>query len=175
MEIVNELIRGPNHVRGIAKRIGTNHMNVSRKLKDLSEGNVVDYGEKGKNKTYFLKKGAEARTYVFMAENYRLTRALRKYPELRRITDRIQKDRRIKLAVLFGSYAKGTAKQDSDIDIYMETNNRGIKRDIELAHTRLSVKTGKFDPDSLMAKEIVKSHVIIKGAEEFYEKTGFFE
>lgn len=174
LEIVNELLKGPNHVRGIAKSLGTNHMNVSRKVKELSRENVVDYREEGKNKTYFLKKGAEARTYVFMAENYRLARILRKYPELRRITERIQKDGRIKLAVLFGSYAKGIAKPDSDIDIYVETGNREIKHDLELAHTRMSVKIGKFDPDSLIAKEIVKDHVIIKGAEEFYEKIRFF-
>lgn len=175
LEIVNELLKGPNHVRGIAKRLATNHMNISRKVKELSRENVVDYREEGKNKTYFLKKGAEARTYVFMAENYRLASTLGKYPELRRITERIQKDGRIKLAVLFGSYAKGLANPGSDIDIYVETGNREIKRDLGLAHTKLSVKIGKFDPDSLVAKEITKNHVIIKGAEEFYEKIRFFE
>ena len=41
LEIVNELLKGPNHVRGIAKSLATNHMNISRKVKELSRENVV--------------------------------------------------------------------------------------------------------------------------------------
>ncbi len=33
---------------------------------------------------------------------------------------------KIKRAVLFGSYAKGNAKQNSDIDIMVESNLRGL-------------------------------------------------
>ncbi len=32
-----------------------------------------------------------------------------------------------------------------------------------------------FDTKSLMIKEIIKNHVILKGVEYFYEKTEFFE
>ena len=33
---------------------------------------------------------------------------------------------KIKKAILFGSYAKGSAKQNSDIDIMVESNLRGL-------------------------------------------------
>ena len=39
----------------------------------------------------------------------------------------------------------------------------------------LSVKLGKFDNSSFLIKEIIKSHVVLKGVEDFYEKTKFFE
>jgi len=82
MEILLELLKGENHVRAIAKSLGTNHMNISRKMKELSKENVVDYREEGKNKTFFLKKTGESRAYVLTAENYKLILTLQKYPSL---------------------------------------------------------------------------------------------
>ncbi|MCD4666552.1 hypothetical protein K8R47_01960, partial [archaeon] len=54
LEIINELLKEENHIRGIAKNLKINHMNILRKINELSKENVVDYKEKGKNKTYFL-------------------------------------------------------------------------------------------------------------------------
>jgi predicted nucleotidyltransferase len=175
MEIVNELLKGKNHVRAIAKKLNTNHMNIVRKIKKLAKENVVDYKEEGKNKTYFLKKTIEAKNYVFSAENYMLNKVLKKYPNLRGIIEKIQKDKRIKLAILFGSYAKELAKPDSDIDIYLETKNKKIKEEISLINSKISVKIGKYDKFNLLIKEIEKNHVIIKGVEIYYEKNKFFE
>ena len=65
MEIINELLKNNNHIRGMAKNINTNHMNIIRRIKELSKENVVDYKEFGKNKTYFLKKTIESKNYIF--------------------------------------------------------------------------------------------------------------
>src|SRR3989344_2519598 len=164
MEIINELLRDDNHIRSMAKNINTNHMNIIRRIKELSKENVVDYKEFGKNKTYFLS-----------AENYKLNRILKKYPELRSIIEKIQNDKRIRLAILFGSYAKGLVKQDSDIDIFIETNNKKIKNDISLIDLKLSIKIGKYNKSNLLIKEIEKNHVIIKGVEYYYERNQFFK
>ena len=80
-----------------------------------------------------------------------------------------------KLIILFGSYAKGLAKKDSDIDIYIDTLNSKIKKNAEKINKKFSVKIGKYDNKSLLIKEIEKSHVIVKGVEEFYEKNKFFD
>ena len=85
--------------------------------KELAKENVVDYKKEGRNKTYFLKKTIEAKNYISTAENYRLNQILKKYPHLRGIIGKIQKDSRIKLAILFGSYAKRTFNDSSDIDV----------------------------------------------------------
>ena len=173
MEIILELLRGEGHVRGIAKALETNHMTISRKMKELSKQNVVDYQEKGKNKSYFLKKTIETLACIFMAENYKLLRFLEKYPSLRGIIEKIQKNSKIKLSLLFGSYAKELAKQESDIDIYLGGDKK-LKQEIESLDSRLSVKIGEFSTDSLLIKEIIKNHVIIKGVEDYYEKIRFF-
>ncbi len=174
LEIVQLLLQVKSHVRGIAKKLGTNHMLVSRKVKELAQSNVVDFLWEGKNKSYFLKKTAEAREHTFMAENYRLLRVLDNYPGLRSIIEKIQKDKRIRLALLFGSHAKFTATRESDIDIYIETKDRNLRKEFQLLDSRLSIKIGKYDRQSPLIKEIEKSHVVIKGVEEFYEKNNFF-
>lgn len=174
-EIIRVLLVDKNHIREIAKKLHVNHMNVLRNIQKLSNANVVDYEQHGKNKTYFLKKTSEARAYVFMAENYILTRALEKYPELRGTIERLQKDNRIKLALVFGSYAKGNVKHDSDIDVFIETNNRKIKSEIEITDSKLSVKIGKYTPSNLLTKEMEKNHIIVKGVERYYEKNKLFE
>lgn len=169
-EIIDILLNGNSHARAIAKRLDVNHMIIVRKLKELLEENVVDYRVEGKNKSYFLKKGIEAKTYILKTEHYKFLKILKKYPILIHIFEKIKNNKKIKLAVLFGSYAKKSAGKKSDIDIYIETMDKAFEKEIESINSKLSVKIGEFDLDSFLVKEIIKNHVIIKGVEEFYER-----
>lgn len=173
-EIVLDLIQGSNHLRGIAGHLNINPMMVARRIKELLEENAVDYRMEGKNKIFFLKKTLEAKNYIFSAEIYRLHHLLERYPSLRQIIEKMQEDKRVKLAVIFGSYAKGIAREDSDIDIYVDTTNKKIKEEFSLLNSKLSIKIGKYNQSSLLIKEIKKNKVIIKGVEPFYEKNHFF-
>jgi len=174
-EIVNLLLKKKSHAREIARILKINHMLINRKLKELYNLNVVDFDDEGKNKIYSLKNSVEAKSYVFITEKYKLSILIKKYPKLRGIIEKIQSDKRIKLAILFGSYAKDNVKKDSDIDIYIETIDRKIKKEIELLDSKLSIKIGKYDENNLLIKEIAQEHVILKGVELYYEKNKFFE
>lgn len=174
LEIVLVLLRGENHIRGLAKALNINHMTASRKIKELFNENVVDYKEEGKNKVYFLKKTIEAKIYAFMSEDYKLLKTIKKYPHLRRIIDYIQKNNEINMALLFGSYAKGIAKKNSDIDVFVDATTKNIRSELESFDSKLSVKIGKYDRTNPLIKEIEKNHVIIKGVQEYYEKNQFF-
>jgi len=175
IQIVALLLRGDSYPRKLAKDLGISHTTVLRKLKDLLEENVVHFRAEGKNRVYFLKKTLEARVFVFMTEWYTLGALIEQAPHLRSVVRTIQEREDIPLAVLFGSYAKGTADQKSDIDVYIETGEREVKRELERCHSRLSIKIGPWDPENLLIQEIAKNHVIIKGVERYYEKTKFFE
>lgn len=172
--ITNEivlLLSGNNlHTRALAKELNTNHVTVINKLESLMEENVVDFKQKGKNKVYFLKLSVEARNYVIMAELYKLNKVIKIYPTLRKIIEAIKRHSKIKLAILFGSYAKGIAKRDSDIDIFIETRDRNLKKELQLLNSKLSVKIGNYNRTNLLIREIEKNHVIIKGVEMYYEK-----
>ncbi len=174
-EIIDILSGEEIHARALAKRLDTNHMTVIRNLKELVSENVLEFRKEGRNKVYFLKRNMEAKNYALISEVYKLNKTLKKYPELRKIIKDIQQNTEIGLAVLFGSYARGTANRNSDIDVFIETKDRNLKKELELLNSRLSVKIGDYDRTSPLIKEIEKNHVIIKGAEPFYEKIGFLQ
>lgn len=174
-EITLRLLRVMAHGREISKCLKVPLSSVQRALSDLERKNIIDFKISGKNKIYFIKKNLCARRYVFSAENYKLLKLIENYPLLEPIFSEIIKVCDCSLVILFGSYAKFNAKKDSDIDVYIETSNRQVKKQVELIHSKLSVKTGLFDVNSLLIKEIMKSHVIIKGVEQYYEKIRFSE
>ena len=173
LDIIEILIKNENHIRGIAKIINESHSTILRKLNILEKENVVDFKIEGKNKIFFLKNNLISRKYVLQTELQKLIKLLKKYPELNILFDEILKNTNEKLIVLFGSYAKGLAKQNSDIDIYIETKDRKVKNKIENLHSKINVKIGIFDTNSLLIKEIIKDHIILRGLEEFYDKEIF--
>ena len=173
IRIIGSLLKKENHIRGLAKELKTNQTTIARKLKELFEENVVDYKREGRNKVYFLKKSLEAFQMILILENYKLIELLEKYPYLRRIIQTIKQNKKIKLAIIFGSYTKGAVTRRSDIDIFIETQNRRIKEEIEDIDSRISVKIGNLGEKNLLVGEIIKDHIIIKGVEYYYEKIGF--
>ena len=170
MDIIELLLKVDNHVRGIAKKLNEPHSTILRKLNNLKKENVIDSRKEGKNKIFFLKKNLLSKNYILQAELHKLTKILRHNPELSIIFEEILKKTDEKLIVLFGSYAKGLAKKDSDIDIYIETQSRSVKKIVEEIHSKINVKIGAFDTKSPLIKEIIKDHVIIRGIEVFYDK-----
>src|SRR3990167_3058987 len=167
LDIIELLLRADNHVRGIAKKLNESHSTILRKLNNLQKENVIDSRKEGKNKIFYLKQNLISRAYSLQAELHKLTKLVRNNPELSIIFEEILQKTDEKLIVLFGSYAKGLAKKESDIDIYIETKNRAVKESIEDIYSKISVKIGTFDRNSPLIKEIKKDHVIIKGIERF--------
>jgi len=174
IRIVEALLKSENHIRELARLLSTNQTTIARKVQELYKNNIVDFKKEGKNKVIFLKKTLEANQYAYNAETQKLLDILKKYSRLRRIIELIKKNEKVNLAILFGSYAKGIAHKESDIDIYLDTTDNKLKEEIELIDSKISVKIGKYNKDSLLIKEIEKNHVIIKGVETYYEKSKFF-
>ncbi len=170
LRIIELLLRSDNHIRGIAKKLNESHSTILRKLNNLKKENAIDSRKEGKNKIFYLKENIVTHSYILQAELQKLTKLLRHNPQLSIIFEEMLKKTDEKLVVLFGSYAKGLAKKDSDIDIYIETKSRSVKKIIEDIHSKINVKIGIFDTKSPLIKEIIKDHVIIRGIEVFYDK-----
>ena len=175
LEIILVLIRGKSHLREIARTLKESHATVLRKLNYLVSMQILDYKIEGRNKVFFIKNNLNSKNFVYSAEIYKLSKLIEKYPELGVILEDIKNSLPELMIILFGSYAKGIAKQESDIDIYIETANSSIKEKIKSINSKINVKIGKFDTNSLLIKEIIKNHVILRGVEQFYEKSRFFE
>ena len=174
-EIVLVLIKNRAYLREIARTINESHSTVLRKINELVRENILDYKKEGRNKTFFIKDNLKAKNYTYSAEIYKLSKFLKKHPEMSIILEDIKKNTPKGMIILFGSYVKGNPKQNSDIDVYIETNDNKIKTKLQELNSKLNIKIGKFDTISLLIKEIIKNHIIVRGVEEFYEKNKFFE
>ncbi|MEK6833060.1 MAG: nucleotidyltransferase domain-containing protein [Nanoarchaeota archaeon] len=168
-EIILTLLKNDRHLREISRVLAASHATILRKLNFLVKEGILDFSFKGRNKVFFIKDNLQARNYIYNAERYKLTQLLEKYPKLGVILNEIIKETS-GLVILFGSYAKFCAGKDSDIDIYIETLDKKVKSRIESINSKINVKIGGFDKNSLLMKEIIKEHVILRGGELFYEK-----
>jgi len=174
-EIIFKLLKDNAYGREIAKELGIPLTTIQRSLLELEKNNVLDVVVQGKNKVYSLKKNLMARKFVYNAENYKMAKLLLRYPNLGPIISDVLSKNKSSLIILFGSYAKFSANKNSDIDIYLDTLNIKEKKEAEMVNSKVNAKIGRFDVKSLLIKEIIINHVIIKGVERFYEKSGFFE
>jgi len=93
--------------------------------------------------------------------------------------------------IIFGSYAKGTAHQSSDLDLLIIVPNQAMISDLERTiHTITSISPIKVHLIIITAadfkemveakeqlnvgKEVIKSHFIVYGAEAYYTLIGDF-
>jgi len=95
---------------------------------------------------------------------------------VKKYADRVRRDFNVKKIILFGSYAKGTAREDSDIDVavvfksidgdYLDLITRlsRIRRDVE--HRIEPVALEESNDKSGFLKEITKSGEIIYASEK---------
>lgn len=174
-EVILLLLKREMHQRELAKELETSLTRIQSVLKDLRDINAVDYKESGKNHVYFIKKNLVSKSLILNSENYKLIKLLRKHIFLEPIFRELIAKSNNSMILLFGSYAKGTEKNDSDIDIYIDTMNQNVKELTQNIYSTLSIKIGKFNENNLLVKEIIKNHIILKGREEYYEKIKFFD
>ncbi|MFH0961829.1 MAG: helix-turn-helix domain-containing protein [archaeon] len=166
----------PCHLRDLSRKTGIPPATAKRLLDTLVSAGILDAKREGLNRKFFIKNTLSAKAALLLSEHYKSILLLEKYPLLLRpIEQTLSMCGKVPLVVLFGSYADFSAKEDSDIDIYIESGDSAIKNAIEATDSRLSVKIGKFEPSDALIKEIIKKHVILKGAERFYERSGLLE
>ncbi|MGK0209107.1 MAG: putative nucleotidyltransferase [Patescibacteria group bacterium] len=169
-ETILQLIQRPSHGRQIAKLLNTSLTRIQKIIKVLYTENIIDYNEQGKNHIYYLKNNLKVKTYRINAENYKLHNYLGKFPDLEPMIQEISEEFPKNIIILFGSFAKNTQTKSSDIDIYIDTSRKEIKKTLESQYYQLDVKIGKFDLKSPLIQEIIKHHIIINGAEKYYAK-----
>jgi predicted nucleotidyltransferase len=167
-EIVEELRKEPKHIRLMAEELNLIPSTVMRTIKQMEKENIVDFKKEGKNKKYALKETPEARNYLIMTEQYKFLKVIQN-AKIRKITKELIEQTTGELIVLFGSYAKGTDRKESDIDIYIETENKELKEKLSKISEKLSLKIGKLDKDNLLTKEIIKNHIIVQNTDRFYQ------
>ena len=165
--------------KGIYIREVQHLLNVSPRtsqliLGDLEKKGVLESETKGKIRIYRLKINVTALNYLNLVENYKKLSLMQKNDIIREVIEKITPH--IKgIAAIFGSYAKGIEKKDSDLDLFIagEYNEREISKISKIYGILISIRAcplhkfnGLVKTDTLL-REILNNHVIVLGSDLF--------
>lgn len=161
----------------IAKKMSLNQKSVANILNKMENEGLMKSRTMGKNKEFSLNlDNAEAvKNFIVAAEHLRTAEFLKKNPVIKEVLTKAG-DAFDGVVVVFGSYAKGTQKKDSDLDVFVAgAYDRGkVSKVSELYNLQVSVKNypasafrRALRKKDVLLNEVIKNHVIISGAEGF--------
>lgn len=160
--------------RNLIEKVKLSQKNIAITLNELEENNVL-ISQKAGNMKYFSlnKENPLIVRYLMLAEIDSSIEFLRNNPKINHIINAIIKNQ---IIVVFGSYAKGLQKKDSDLDLLIIGNydkkkireireNYGIKISIKNTSKEGFIKSMK--EKNMLMNEILNNHIILSGYEEF--------
>lgn len=165
----------------IGKRCGYSHERVHSTLVSLAQKGVLSRKRVGKTLVYSVRKFDDE---AFLAFAYgsieRKTRFIAKYPKAANAIGEFLKISKPRLSILFGSYSKGAATQESDIDILcVDGGKNSEKTALSLRHAHnlkiapVMLKFSQFrrirQDNPALWDDILKFGVLLNGRELFYD------
>ncbi|MBI5798073.1 nucleotidyltransferase domain-containing protein [Candidatus Woesearchaeota archaeon] len=156
----------------ISQKKGLNQKTVSNYLNILEKEHILRSVTEGKNKKYSLNKENKEilKHFILAIEHLRTIDFYKKYPLIKEVAEKIQKHIQ-GTALLFGSYAKGIAKKDSDIDILIigTCNEKEITKIELIYNVDINLKIYNKIEKDILFKEAIKNHILLKNFETFTE------
>jgi predicted nucleotidyltransferase len=168
------------HIRAMAKLLGTSHVALLPYLKRLEELKILCSEKTGKNKQYTLNKdNILTKYYLVVTEELATIDYLERNFVIKKFAEHLAGFTTTSPLILFGSYAKDYATEESDIDLFclgkIPENQTSQIEKFELTFgKKINVKTTtieNFDnglrTGDILIKEIVKNHIILLNADAF--------
>ena len=168
------------HLREISRRTEVDVKSIQLQVRRLEKANILSSVLKGRNRDYQLNLGnLTARYYMVMAEAFASITLLQKNFPIKKIVGEIGHlvDG---VVLLFGSYAKGTAVKESDVDLFIIADKKPkwrvfhdvsdlIDREVTMkSASREQFMKGLENNDPLV-REAVSDHFVLKGVDDFCE------
>jgi predicted nucleotidyltransferase len=157
----------------ISKKKNLNQKTVSNYLNKLEKEHILKSKTQGKNKLYSLnlKNKETVKHFIIAVEHLRTIEFYKNNLFIKEISEKIQKH--IKgTATIFGSYVKGTQKDNSDIDILIigKCYEKEINNISKIYNKDISFKIYPRFKKDILTTETIKSHILIKNTEAFVEE-----
>ncbi len=169
-------------INEIAKALKEYYSFVHRTVNKLAKDGVVTRDKAGNSYLCTLNTASErTRVLIQLSEIEKRDELYDSNKELKLVLEDFVKSAgsQIDIAsiVLFGSYAKGSATKESDIDVLLISREKeGIDKVTKEIHAKygkeisivlMSPKDFKKQKDNALIKEIINSHYILHGTEKF--------
>jgi len=164
--------------RELVKKVNISQKNIALTLEKLEKAGILSSKTKGNTRYFFLNKlNPLCKKYILLVEVEKSIEFLKNNSKVNQILDKIDKNK--KIICVFGSYAKGIKKKDSDLDLFVIGNfdEKEIKQIGKNYNLNIDVKQCSKSGFVLLLKEkdslileILENHVLISGYEEFIEE-----
>ena len=162
------------YIREVTRKLKVSPRTALITLAKLEKRGILESKTKGRIKFYSIRKSGLSREFMVLTEQYKKIRFLEKNPLIREVlekTDGFMKG----IVIVFGTYAKGTQKEDSDLDLFIagrhderRIKHFGKKYGIEVNVKNYPLKIfEKGIGEDVLLREIAENHVIIRDAEGF--------
>jgi len=178
IKIMKPFLRGYNkeiYGRELVGKVNLSQKNIALTLDELEGFGILSSKKKGNLRHYFLnKKNPLILKYLVMFELGNSIEFFEIHKKINLIFDKI--DLKADIVCVFGSYAKGLEKEDSDIDLFVagKFDEEKVKNAGELFNLKISVKRGTMsdfarlmNENNPLINEIIENHVVLSGYERF--------
>jgi predicted nucleotidyltransferase len=168
------------HMRAMAKLLDTSHMTLLPHLKCLEELKILQTEIVGKNKQYTLNKdNLLTKYYLIVTEELVTIDYLTKTFLMKKLAEHLNSIDISSPLVLFGSYAKGYANEESDIDLFCigkltENQKKGIEKFEATFGKKINIKAATAEnfqaglrSGDILIKEVVANHIVICNPDPF--------
>lgn len=173
LKVLNEFSRDYNkkiYGRELAIKLKMNQKTASNIMIKLEKENILKFSQEGRNKYYYLNKfNKEIKEILKISEINRKIKFLEKYKKIKDLFYKIE-ERSFGIVVVFGSYAKETSTEKSDLDLFAIGKISSLEDLEELYNIKINVvelEKSKFNKEDAIIKEIINNHIILKGVETF--------
>jgi len=148
----------------IARDLKIPQKTAFRKMEQCVKDGILDFEREGRNKNYFLREN-KTLLILNMVESMKELNFLISHPEVSLLLEELS----VKIGViLFGSYAKGLEKKESDIDLVILSEKRKEFEEIFSRYpfevnanfVSLSLLEKRLKEKQTLALEIKKNHVL---------------
>jgi predicted nucleotidyltransferase len=162
------------HVRGMARLIGTSHVALLPYLKRLEKLKIINSEKAGRNKQYKLNSdNILTKYYLITTENLTTISYLDNNFVIKKLAEHLNNIDIQSSLLLFGSYAKNYATDESDIDLFAtgkltESQLSHIKKFETTFGKKINIKTATTEnfnaglrTGDILIKEIIRNHIIL--------------
>ena len=165
------------YIREVEKLLKVSSRTALVTLAKLEKKGILVSKTKGKIKTYAIKNSTLSREFFLLTEQYKKIQFLEKNHLIKEILEKADEFMQ-GIVIVFGSYAKGIQKEDSDLDLFIvgkydedKIKEVGKKYGIDINIKSYPMKIFEKElHDDILLKEVVGNHTIIKDAEGFVRR-----
>ncbi|MFH1590099.1 MAG: nucleotidyltransferase domain-containing protein [archaeon] len=177
LSLFTNYVSGEYYIREVERLLKISPRTAQLILEDLEDKGVIESKTRGKIKTYKIRLSELTKRYIVFAEQYKTITFLEDNLMIKEIIEKITPNIR-GIGIIFGSYAKGMEKKESDLDVFVAGtyNQEEIKRvsknlgiDVSVKCYPIRIFEKNINKDVLL-REILKNHLVFVNAEQFVEK-----